>query len=68
MLCATFLMIVYLGFKLGISSEYRDFAPGAEEQLAQVISVEGKLPDDTRDSQEIPTTGSKAVDQPYGSK
>lgn len=68
MLCATFLMIVYLGFKLGISSEYRDFAPGAEEQLAQVISVEGKVLDDTRDSQEIPTTGSKAVDQPYGSK
>jgi hypothetical protein len=61
-------MIVYLGFKLGISSEYRDFAPGAEEQLAQVISVQGKVPDDTRDSQEIPTTGSKAVDQPYGSK
>jgi hypothetical protein len=68
MLCATYLMIIYLGFKLGISSEYRDFAPGAEEQLAQVISVEGKVPDDTRDSQEIPTTGSKAVDQPYGSK
>ena len=68
MLCATFLMIIYLGFKLGISSEYRDFAPGAEEQLAQVISVEGKVPDDTRDSQEIPTTGGKAVDQPYGSK
>jgi hypothetical protein len=68
MLCATFFMIIYLGFKLGVSSEYRDFAPGAEEQLAQVISVEGKVPDDTRDSQEIPTTGSKAVDQPYDSK
>jgi hypothetical protein len=26
------------------------------------------VPDDTRDSQEIPTTGSKAADQPYGSK
>lgn len=68
MLCATFFMIIYLGFKLGVSSEYRDFAPGAEEQLAQVISVEGKVPDDTRDSQEIPTNGSKAVDQPYDSK
>lgn len=68
MLCTTFFIIIYLGFKLGVSSEYRDFAPGAEEQLAQVISVEGKVPDDSRDSQEIPTTSNKAADQPYGSK
>lgn len=54
MLCATFLMTIYLGFRLGTSSEYRDFAPGAQEQLARVISVEGKLPDDARDSREFP--------------
>jgi len=55
MLCFTFLMIVYLGFKLGTSSEYRDFAPGAQEQLAQTISVEGKIPDEARDSREFPS-------------
>jgi hypothetical protein len=68
MLCVTFLMIIYLGFKLGVSSEYRDFAPGAEEQLAQTISVEGKVADETRDSRDFPTTESKAMDQPYGTK
>ena len=34
MLGATFLMTIYLGFKLGTGSEYREFAPGAAEQLA----------------------------------
>ncbi|KAH7132288.1 MFS transporter-like protein [Dendryphion nanum] len=34
MLCSTFLMTIYLGFKLGTGSEYREFAPGAAEQLA----------------------------------
>jgi hypothetical protein len=53
MLCATFLLTVYLGFRLGTSSEYRDFAPGAAEQLAARTSLEGKLPDDTRDSREF---------------
>ena len=54
MLCVTFLMTIYLGFRLGTSSEYRDFAPGAEEQLARVISLDGKIPDETRDSREFP--------------
>ena len=53
MLCATFLLTIYLGFRLGTSSEYRDFAPGADEQLAARISVEGKVPDDARDSREF---------------
>lgn len=70
MLCVTFLMVIYLGFKLGVSSEYRDFAPGAEEQLAQTIGVEGKVADEGRDSREFPPTDNKAVaaDLPYGSK
>jgi hypothetical protein len=68
MLCATFLMIIYLGFKLGVSSEYRDFAPGAEEQMAQTISVEGKVADVARDSREFPSEANKAADLPYGSK
>jgi hypothetical protein len=68
MLCATFLMIIYLGFKLGISSEYRDFAPGAEEQLAQAISVEGKVADEARDSWEFSSEAYKAADLPYSSK
>jgi hypothetical protein len=68
MLCATFLMIVYLGFKLGVSSEYRDFAPGAEEQLAQTISVEGKVADEARDSREFAPDSNKAADLPYGSR
>lgn len=54
MLCATFLLTIYLGFRLGTSSEYRDFAPGAAEQLAARTSLEGKLPDDARDSREFP--------------
>lgn len=46
MLCLTFLMTVYLGFRLGTSSEYRDFAPGAAEQLAARAGVDdGKLGD-----------------------
>jgi hypothetical protein len=68
MLCATFLMIIYLGFKLGVSSEYRDFAPGAEEQFAQTISVEGKVADEARDSGEFPPESSKAADLPYGTR
>jgi hypothetical protein len=68
MLCTTFLMIIYLGFKLGVSSEYRDFAPGAEEQLAQTISVEGKVAHEARDSREFPSAANKAADLPYGSK
>ena len=68
MLCSTFLMVVYLGFKLGISSEYRDFAPGAEEQLAQAIGVEGKVPDEARDSREFPPPTTKAADLPDGNK
>ncbi|KAH8702939.1 MFS transporter-like protein [Phaeosphaeriaceae sp. PMI808] len=55
MLCATFFMTIYLGYRLGTSSEYRDFAPGAAEQLAARTSLEGKLPEDNRDSQEFPT-------------
>jgi hypothetical protein len=54
MLCATFLLTIYLGFRLGTSSEYREFAPGAAEQLAARTSLEGKLPDDARDSREFP--------------
>jgi hypothetical protein len=53
MLCATFLLTIYLGFRLGTSSEYRDFAPGAAEQLAARTSLEEKLPDDVRDSREF---------------
>ncbi|OAK97438.1 MFS transporter-like protein [Phaeosphaeriaceae sp. SRC1lsM3a] len=53
MLCATFLLTIYLGFRLGTSSEYRDFAPGAAEQLAARTSLEGKLPEDGRDSREF---------------
>jgi hypothetical protein len=53
---------------LGVSSEYRDFAPGAEEQLAQTISVEGKVAHEARDSREFPSEASKAADLPYGSK
>lgn len=59
MLCATFLMVIYLGFRLGISSEYRDFAPGAQEQLAQTVSVEGKIVDEARDSREFPSATRK---------
>ena len=47
-------MTIYLGFRLGTSAEYRDFAPGAAEQLAARTSIEGKLPDDARDSREFP--------------
>jgi hypothetical protein len=54
MLCVTFLLTIYLGFRLGTSSEYRDFAPGAAEQLAARTSLEGKIPDDARDSREFP--------------
>jgi hypothetical protein len=54
MLCATFLLTIYLGFRLGTSSEYRDFAPGAAEQLAARTSLEGKIPEDGRDSREYP--------------
>lgn len=54
MLCATFLMTIYLGFRLGTSSEYRDFAPGAAEQLAARTSIDGKIPNDARDSLEFP--------------
>jgi hypothetical protein len=65
MLCATFLLTIYLGFRLGTSSEYRDFAPGAAEQLAARTSLEGKLPDDGRDSAEYPAAqgdaSSKAI-------
>jgi hypothetical protein len=53
MLCATFLLTIYLGFRLGTSSEYRDFAPGAAEQLAARTSLEGKLPEDDRESGEF---------------
>jgi hypothetical protein len=53
MLCATFILTIYLGFRLGTSSEYRDFAPGAAEQLAAHTDLEGKLPDETRDSREL---------------
>jgi hypothetical protein len=53
MLCVTFVMTIYLGFRLGTSSEYRDFAPGAAEQLATRTSLDGKLPNDGRDSCEF---------------
>lgn len=46
-------MTIYLGFRLGTSSEYRDFAPGAAEQLAARTSIDGKLPDEARDSREF---------------
>ena len=44
MLGATFLMTIYLGFKLGTGSEYREFAPGAAEQLAN-SAANNKLAD-----------------------
>jgi hypothetical protein len=53
MLWAAFLMAIYLGFRLGTSSETRDFAPGAAEQLAARTSIEGKLPSEARDSREF---------------
>lgn len=53
MLCVTFLMTIYLGFRLGTSSEYRDFAPGAAEQLASSVGLQGKLPGDARGSGEF---------------
>lgn len=40
-------MTIYLGFRLGTSSEYRDFAPGAAEQLATA----GKLDDGEGEAQ-----------------
>jgi hypothetical protein len=61
MLCATFLLTIYLGFRLGTSSEYRDFAPGAAEQLAVRTSLEGKLTDDARDSREFPAAHAHGV-------
>ncbi|KAF2028220.1 MFS transporter-like protein [Setomelanomma holmii] len=54
MLCTTFLMTIYLGFRLGTSSEYRDFARGAAEQLAARTSIDDKLPDERRDLREFP--------------
>lgn len=45
MLCCTFLMTIYLGFRLGTTSEYRDFAPGAAEQLAARNSIDGSMPE-----------------------
>ncbi|KAL6708204.1 hypothetical protein ACN47E_003388 [Coniothyrium glycines] len=54
MLCGTFFMTIYLGFRLGTSSEYRDFAPGAAEQLAARTSIDAKVPDHERDSGEFP--------------
>lgn len=68
MLCFTFLMIVYLGFKLGVSSEYRDFAPGAQEQLANTTSVEGKIPDEARDSREFPAATTKTAETSHDNK
>jgi hypothetical protein len=47
------LMTVYLGVRLETSAEYRDFALGAAEQQATRTSIEGKLPDDARDSREL---------------
>lgn len=55
MLCVTFILTIYLGFRLGTSSEYRDFAPGAAEQLAAMHNAEDKLPVDERTSQEDAT-------------
>lgn len=55
-------MLIYLGFKLGISSEYRDFAPGAQEQLAQTAGVEGKVVDEARDSREFPSATRKEAE------
>lgn len=63
MLCATFLMTIYLGFKLGTSSEYRDFAPGAAEQLASRTNVEDKLPEEARESREYTRATAQNVDQ-----
>ncbi|KAH5770116.1 hypothetical protein HBI88_145210 [Parastagonospora nodorum] len=60
MLCVTFLLTIYLGVRLGTSSEYRDFAPGAAEQLAARTSVEGKIPEDGRDSAEYPAAATTA--------
>jgi hypothetical protein len=64
MLCATFLMTIYLGFRLGTSSEYRDFAPGAAEQLAARTSLEGKMLDEGRDSREFPSAVGAERDDP----
>jgi hypothetical protein len=63
MLCATFLLTIYLGFRLGTSSEYRDFAPGAAEQLAARTSLEEKLPDDARDSREFPAVHAYGINE-----
>lgn len=66
MLCATFLMTIYLGFRLGTSSEYRDFAPGAAEQLAARSSMgESKLPDEGRDSREFPAATATQENVPH---
>ncbi|KAF2133623.1 MFS transporter-like protein [Dothidotthia symphoricarpi CBS 119687] len=53
MLCTTFLLTIYLGFRLGTSSEYRDLAPGTADQLANSVNVEGKAPDGERDSRDF---------------
>lgn len=53
MLCVTFILTIYLGYRLGTSSEYRDFAPGASEQLAARHSMDGKLPTDESVSKEV---------------
>lgn len=60
MLVATFAMTIYLGFRLGTSSEYRDFAPGAAEQLAAASNLEGKLASEEDDE---PTGQTKAVEK-----
>lgn len=52
-------MTIYLGFRLGTSSEYRDFAPGAAEQLAARTSVEGKMADEARESHEFPVASAQ---------
>ncbi|KAJ4291684.1 hypothetical protein N0V90_009579 [Kalmusia sp. IMI 367209] len=44
MLCATFLMTMYLGFKLGTSSEYRESEPDEAEQAATDVTLQSKLP------------------------
>ncbi|KAF3032417.1 hypothetical protein E8E11_003134 [Didymella keratinophila] len=59
MLVVTFIGTIYLGFRLGTSAEYRDFAPGAAEQLAARTSIEGKIPDEARDSREFPAPVAK---------
>jgi hypothetical protein len=57
-------MTIYLGFRLGTSSEYRDFAPGAAEQLAARTSLEGKMLDEGRDSREFPSAVGAERDDP----